>query len=61
MAAHGVLLAGDLDQELLAHGAEHPFDLPSALGSAGLRMHQPDTEFRAGAQQPAIHVRRAVV
>ena len=26
---------GDLDEELLAHGAEEPFDLAAALGATG--------------------------
>jgi len=35
---------GQLDEELLAHGAEEPFDLPAPLGLAGLGVGQPDPE-----------------
>ena len=52
---------GDLDEELFAHGAKESFDLASALGSAGRRMHQAHPEFRAGPQQPRIDERRAVI
>ena len=38
---------GDLDEELLAHGAEEPFDLSPALRAARGRMGQADVEFRA--------------
>jgi hypothetical protein len=51
--ARGDLL-GDLDQELLAHGAEKPFDFPSALGPAGRGVHQLDAQAGAGAQQPRV-------
>jgi hypothetical protein len=35
VASDHVGLTGDLDQELLAHGAEEPFDLAPPLGLSG--------------------------
>jgi hypothetical protein len=43
---------GDLDEELLTHGAEESLDLASSLGSGGDAMHQRHTEFRARSQWP---------
>jgi hypothetical protein len=54
-------LASELDQELLADGAEEPLDLAAALGPGGGGVHQPDAKHRAGPQQPGVHKRRAVV
>jgi hypothetical protein len=45
--AHGGI-AGDLDEELLADGAEQPLDLPAALGPARRGVGQPDTQNGAG-------------
>lgn len=56
-AAAGVIIASwtswgvlslDLDQELIAHGAEPPLHLAAALGFAGTAVQQPDPEHRAG-------------
>lgn len=42
------LAAGaDLDEELIADGAEEPFDLPAALRLPGTRVDQPDPQRRA--------------
>jgi hypothetical protein len=51
------LAAGaDLDEELLAHGPEEPFDLPPAGGLPGPGMDQADAEHRAGPLQlPVDH------
>ena len=50
-----------LDQELLAHGAEHPLDLAAALWLAGLGVGQADAEHRQAALELAGDERRAVV
>jgi hypothetical protein len=47
---------GDLDEELIAHGAEKTFDLASALGPVRGGVGQPDPELAAGPQQPRIDV-----
>ena len=52
---------GDLDEELLADGPEVAFDLPAALRPTRGGVDQPDAELRAGAQQPGVDERRAVV
>ena len=52
---------GDLDEELLTHRPEEPFDLAPSLRPAGRGMHQSNTEFRARPQQPRVDERRAVV
>jgi hypothetical protein len=57
----GIADAVDLDQELLADGAEEPLDLAATLGPARGGVDQPDAQHRAGAQQPGVHKRRAVV
>jgi hypothetical protein len=41
----------DLDEELLTHGAEEPFDLAAAGELARTGVDQPDAETCAGAQQ----------
>ena len=51
----------DLDQELLAHGAEESLDLASSGRLAWPGVHQPDAETGAGAQQLFVHECRAVV
>ena len=52
---------GDLDEELVAHGAEEPFDLPPALRAVRGGVDQADAELAAGPQQPRIDERAAVV
>jgi len=52
---------GDLDEELIAHRAEKPFDLAAALGAVRGGVHQPDPELAAGPQQPRIHEGGSVV
>ena len=42
----------DLDQELVADGAEEPFDLAPPGRLSRLGVGQPDTERRAGPQHP---------
>jgi hypothetical protein len=54
-------LAGDLDEELVAHGAEEPFDLSPTLRTARGRVGQPDAELGAGSQQPGVNERGPVV
>jgi hypothetical protein len=51
----------DLDEELIPHRAEHPFDFPSAGGLPRLGMHQPDPQRRARAEQLFVHEGRSVV
>jgi hypothetical protein len=51
----------DLDQELLAHGAEESFDLAPAGGLAWFGVDQLDTQAGAGAQQLLVDERRPVV
>ena len=41
----------DLDQELVPHGAEEPFDLAPAGGLTGPGVDEPDPQRRAGPQQ----------
>ena len=53
--------AGELHQELLAHGAQKFFDLPPALRPVRPAVHQLDAQYCAGAQQPRIDKSRAVV
>ena len=60
-AAGALGTVDDLDEELLAHGAEHPLDLASAGGLAGSGVHQRDAQAGAGAQQLGVDERRAVV
>jgi hypothetical protein len=50
-----------LDQELLAHGAEDPLDLAAALGLAGTRVDKADAEHRTSPLELAGDERRAVV
>ena len=58
----GELAAGaDLDQELVADGAEEPFDLAPPGRLAGAGVDQPDPQRRAGPQQLLVHERRSVV
>ena len=60
----GEVLGGavaDLDEELIADGAEEPFDLPPALRAVRGGVDQPDAELAAGPQQPRIDERAAVV
>jgi hypothetical protein len=58
----GCAAAGlQLDQELLADGAEDPFDLAAALRLARLGVGQADAEHRAGPLQLAGDERGAVV
>ena len=52
---------GEFDEELLAHGAEYPFDLATTLRAAWFAVGEFDAERRAGAQQLAGHERAAVV
>ncbi|CNL87604.1 Uncharacterised protein [Mycobacterium tuberculosis] len=61
MSADDVGFAGDLDQELLAHGAEEPLYLAPALRPTWRGMNKAHTEFRACPQQPRIHIGRAVI
>ena len=61
VAADDVGLAGDLDQELLAHGPEEPLYFSSAFGPTWCGMHQAHTEFRARPQQPCIDEGRAAI
>ena len=61
VAADDVGFAGDLDQELLAHGPEEPLDFAPAFGPTWCGMNQAHTEFRARPQQPPIHIGRAVI
>jgi hypothetical protein len=61
MAAGIVGVAGDLDQELFAHGPEVAFDLPAALRAAWHGVDQPNPEARAGPQQPRVDERGTVV
>jgi len=58
----GCAAAGlQLDQELLADGAEHPLDLAAALRLAGTRVDKADPEHRQAALELAGDERRAVV
>ena len=54
-------LAGDLDEELLAHGPEEPLDFAPALRASRSGVDQLDAQFRACPQQPGIDERRPVV
>ena len=57
----GEAVLGELDQELVAHGAEKPFDLAAALGAPGCGVHQLDAQAGARPQQPRVHKGRSVV
>ena len=59
-ASPGLIVVA-VDQELLAHGAEDPFDLAAALWLAGTRVGQADAEHRQAALELAGDERRAVV
>jgi hypothetical protein len=61
MVAARLVLTGDLDQELIPDAAEVALDLPAALRASGGGMGEFDPEFRAGAQQPRVDERRAVI
>ena len=52
---------GDLDEELVAHGAEHPLDLAPPLRAARTGMDHADPEAGARPQQLGGHKRAAVV
>ncbi len=54
-------LVGDLDEELAPHRCEETFDLAASFGPVRGGVRQPDPELRAGAQQPGVGERRAVV
>ena len=57
----GQPVGGELDEELIAHGPEEPFDLPTALRAARGGVHQLDPQARAAAQQPGIDEGRPVI
>jgi hypothetical protein len=55
------LPGGDLDEELVTHGAEEPFDLASALGASRSGMDQADAQHGVRPQPRSRDERGAVV
>ena len=54
-------LSSDFDEELLADGAEEPFDLTTALRAPRCGVDQPDPQLGTGPRRPGIDERRPVV